>query len=137
MAPTMNTRLHFTGVQPQIWITSTEGTADSTFLNGLLDSFRAGNVPTRTCWFDFGIPDDADPEDFQTILKWHPAAGLLWDIRQLRDFRNSSPATRPAGREPSATGATPAWPNASYPTSCGNPRWPRRSRRIKSTADPW
>lgn len=87
MAPTMNTRLHFTGVQPQIWITSTEGTADSTFLNGLLDSFRAGNVPTRTCWFDFGIPDDADPEDFQTILKWHPAAGLLWDIRQLRDFR--------------------------------------------------
>lgn len=69
MAPTMNTRLHFTGVQPQIWITSTEGTADSTFLNGLLDSFRAGNVPTRTCWFDFGIPDDADPEDFQTILK--------------------------------------------------------------------
>lgn len=87
MAPTMNTRLHFTGVQPQIWITSTEGTADSTFLNGLLDSFRAGNVPTRTCWFDFGIPDDADPEDFQTILKWHPAAGLLWDVRQLRDFR--------------------------------------------------
>lgn len=87
MAPTMNTRLHFTGVQPQIWITSTEGTADSTFLNGLLDSFRAGNVPKRTCWFDFGIPDDADPEDFQTILKWHPAAGLLWDIRQLRDFR--------------------------------------------------
>lgn len=87
MAPTMNTRLHFTGVQPQIWITSTEGTADSTFLNGLLDSFRAGNVPTRTCWFDFGIPDDADPEDFQTILKWHPAAGLLWDIHQLRDFR--------------------------------------------------
>lgn len=56
-------------------------------LNGLLDSFRAGNVPTRTCWFDFGIPDDADPEDFQTILKWHPAAGLLWDIHQLRDFR--------------------------------------------------
>jgi hypothetical protein len=87
MAPTMNTRLHFTGVQPQIWITSTEGTADSTFLNGLLDSFRAGNVPKRTCWFDFGIPDDADPEDFQTILKWHPAAGLLWDVRQLRDFR--------------------------------------------------
>ena len=87
MAPTMNTRLHFTGVQPQIWITSTEGTADSTFLNGLLDSFRAGNVPKRTCWFDFGIPDDADPEDFQTILEWHPAAGLLWDIRQLRDFR--------------------------------------------------
>ncbi|MEI3463735.1 MAG: hypothetical protein V8Q46_02370 [Bifidobacterium angulatum] len=85
--PTMATRLKATGVQPQIWITSTEGTADSTFLNGLLDSFRAGNVPTRTCWFDFGIPDDADPEDFQTILKWHPAAGLLWDIRQLRDFR--------------------------------------------------
>lgn len=87
MAPTMNTRLHFTGVQPQIWITSTEGTADSTFLNGLLDGLRAGDVPRRTCWFDFGIPADADPEDLQTILKWHPAAGLLWGLDQLRDFR--------------------------------------------------
>ncbi|MFR1605434.1 MAG: hypothetical protein ACLSUZ_01975 [Bifidobacterium pseudocatenulatum] len=44
MAPTMNTRLHFTGVQPRS-ITSTEGTADSTFLNGLLDSSVPGTCP--------------------------------------------------------------------------------------------
>ena len=34
--PTMATRLQATGVQPQLWITSTEGTADSTFSTGNL-----------------------------------------------------------------------------------------------------
>ena len=87
LGPTMNTRLRFTGVQPQMWITSTEGTSESTFFNRLLDGLRAGDVPKRTCWFDFGIPADADPEDLGAIQEWHPAAGLLWDRRQLRDFR--------------------------------------------------
>lgn len=87
--PTTVTRLRATGVQPQIWITSTEGTADSTFLNPILDGFRAGDVPEHTCWFDWGIPADADPEDLDTIMKYHPAAGLLWDIRQLKRFRDS------------------------------------------------
>ncbi len=54
--PTMNTRLMRTGVAAQRWITSTEGNADSTYFNPLLDGLRAGDVPERTCWFDFGIP---------------------------------------------------------------------------------
>ena len=87
LGPTMNTRLRFTGVQPQMWITSTEGTAASTFFNTLLDGLRAGDVPERTAWFDFGLPDDEDPEDLKAVARWHPAAGLLWDLRQLADFR--------------------------------------------------
>lgn len=85
--PTTATRFKATGVQPQLWITSTEGTAESTFFNARLDACRAGESSRRTCWFDFGIPDDADPEDLDTIMAYHPAAGLLWDRAQLADFR--------------------------------------------------
>lgn len=89
IVPTMNTRLKRTGVTAQRWITSTEGTAESTYFNTLLDGLRAGDVPQRTCWFDFGIPVDADPEDLDTIMACHPAAGYLWYKPQLRDFRDS------------------------------------------------
>lgn len=85
--PTMNTRMKHTGVRAQRWITSTEGTADSTWFNALLDSLRAGDVPSRTCWFDFGVPLDADPNDLDTIMRYHPAAGRLWYKTQLADFR--------------------------------------------------
>ena len=33
------------------------------------------------------MPDDEDPEDLKAVARWHPAAGLLWDLRQLADFR--------------------------------------------------
>lgn len=85
--PTMNTRLKHTGVTAQRWTTSTEGTSESTYFNDLLDSLRSGDVPARTCWFDFGIPPDADPEDLDEIMRWHPAAGYLWYKPQLVDFR--------------------------------------------------
>lgn len=87
IVPTMNTRLKRTGITAQRWITSTEGTAESTYFNTLLDGLRAGDVPERTCWFDFGIPVDADPEDLETIMLYHPAAGYLWYKPQLYDFR--------------------------------------------------
>lgn len=89
IVPTMNTRLKRTGITAQRWITSTEGTAESTYFNTLLDGLRAGDVPERTCWFDFGIPVDADPEDLETIMLYHPAAGYLWYKPQLYDFRES------------------------------------------------
>lgn len=85
--PTMNTRLKRTGITAQRWTTSTEGTSESTYFNDLLDALRAGDVPERTCWFDFGIPADADPEDLDEIMRWHPAAGYLWYKPQLVDFR--------------------------------------------------
>lgn len=86
--PTMTTRLKATGIQPQRWITSTEGTSESTYFNTLIDSLRAGTrTAPRTAWFDFGVPDDADPTDLDAILATHPAAGYLWDRTQLTDFR--------------------------------------------------
>lgn len=85
--PTMATRLKATGVQPQLWITSTEGTAESTFFNRRLDACRAGEQSRRTCWFDFGLPADEDPENLDSIMRYHPAAGLLWNKAQLADFR--------------------------------------------------
>lgn len=85
--PTMNTRLKHTGITAQRWTTSTEGTSESTYFNDLLDGLRAGDRPERTCWFDFGIPADADPEDLDEIMRWHPAAGSLWYKPQLVDFR--------------------------------------------------
>ncbi len=86
--PTMNTRQKMTGITPQRWITSTEGNSESTWFNPLLDGLRAGNVPERTAWFDFGIPADSDPEDLDNIMRWHPAAGFLWNKPQLKDFRD-------------------------------------------------
>lgn len=87
--PTMTTRLKATGIQPQRWITSTEGTAESEYFNTLIDALRDGKAPRRTCWVDFGIRPDDDPTDLDAILRTHPAAGLLWDRGQLRDFRAS------------------------------------------------
>lgn len=85
--PTTATRMQATGVRPQLWITSTEGTAESTFFNARLDECRAGGQAQRTCWFDFGVPDDADVDDLDVVMQWHPAAGILWDRSQLVDFR--------------------------------------------------
>lgn len=87
--PTMTTRLKATGIQPQRWITSTEGTAESEYFNGLIDALRDGKAPRRTCWVDFGIRQDDDPTDLDAILRTHPAAGYLWDRQQLKDFRAS------------------------------------------------
>lgn len=89
IVPTMNTRLKRTGVNAQLWITSTEGTSESTFFNGILDDLREGDDHPRTCWFDFGVPFDSDPEDLNNIMAWHPAAGLLWYKPQLVDFSAS------------------------------------------------
>lgn len=85
--PTMNTRLATTGVQPQMWWVSTEGDASSEAFNKLLDDARAGNISERTAFFDFGIPLNENPEDLETVWKYHPAAGHLFSFDQLKDFR--------------------------------------------------
>ncbi|PLS24347.1 hypothetical protein BLI708_06645 [Bifidobacterium imperatoris] len=85
--PTTTTRLKLTGVRPQIWWTSTEGNGNSEYFNDRLDRLRAGDIPKRTAFFDFGIPFDADPEDLETIWAYHPGAGHLFDFNQLAEFR--------------------------------------------------
>lgn len=89
--PTTATRLKMTGVRPRITFCSTEGTADSVFFNSMLDGLREqmddGADMGRTCFFDFGIPFDSDPEDLETIWEYHPGSGHLFDFDQLKDFR--------------------------------------------------
>lgn len=85
--PTTTTRMQLQGVRPQYWIMSTEGTAESEALNERLDTYRAGNIPERTAFFDFGIPFDSDPEDLETVWRYHPASGRLFQFDQLKDFR--------------------------------------------------
>lgn len=84
--PTTTTRLKLTGVQPQIWITSTEGDTSSVWFNELIDQCRSGDFPKRWAFFDFGIPFDADPFDLDTVAQWHPACGYLFDKNQLPSF---------------------------------------------------
>ncbi len=85
--PTTTTRMKLTGVRPQIWWTSTEGNAKSEYFNHTLDKLRDGQRPRRTAFFDFGIPFDADPDDLETIWRYHPGAGHLFDFDQLVDLR--------------------------------------------------
>lgn len=96
IVPTTTTRRKLTGQRPQLWVMSTEGTADSTFWNALLDDLRAGNVPDDTAFFDFGIPlDTAQPdlarpesvdEFMQTVARFHPGYGHLFEMADLYGF---------------------------------------------------
>lgn len=85
--PTMATRLKATGVQPQMFVSSTEGTSESEFLNARLDKLRGGRASEHSAFFDWGIPDGSDPEDLKNIYEHHPAAGYLWGFEQLKRFR--------------------------------------------------
>lgn len=92
ITPTTTTRRKATGQRPQLWIMSTEGSAESTWLNDLLDDVRAGNRPD-VAFFDFGIPhgtampDVDDPADVTRFLdliwEWHPGAGYLFERADL------------------------------------------------------
>ena len=86
--PTTITRLQLTGQQPQLWIMSTEGTADSTFLNPLLSECRRGLCPESWAVIDYGLPLDEDPEDLDAVWRSHPGAGHLFTRRQLKGFRD-------------------------------------------------
>ena len=70
--PTMATR-----PGSQLWIVSTEGDDSSTYLEDYLVKARTtiGQPGINVALIDYGIPDDADPEDLDVIADWHPAYG--------------------------------------------------------------
>ena len=82
--PTMATR-----ADARLWIVSTLGDDSSTFLDDYIDLGRAslGNPDTRVCFVDYGIPDDADPEDLDVIAAHHPAYGFTIGRQTLVDAR--------------------------------------------------
>ena len=94
--PTTITRLQLMGQQPQLWIMSTEGTADSGFLNPMLTECRQGLAPKGWAFIDYGLGLDDDPDDLDAVWRSHPGAGHLFNRRQLKGFRDEF-KTDPAG----------------------------------------
>lgn len=88
IGPTQLTR---PGAQTFIW--SAGGTANSTWLAELVARGRAGDP--SICYIEYGIPDDADPEDLDIIAQYHPAFGhtvTMDSLRALRDLFAGDPA---------------------------------------------
>lgn len=80
IGPTQLTR---PGAQTFIW--SAGGTANSTWLAELVARGRAGDP--GICYVEYGIPDDADPEDLDVIAQYHPAYGHTVTMDSLRSLR--------------------------------------------------
>lgn len=57
----------------QTWVWSTRGDRGSVWFHGLIAAIEAGAIPGAVL-IDFGIPDDVDPEDLPTVLKFHAGA---------------------------------------------------------------
>lgn len=69
----------------QLFIWSAGGTAASTWLAELVARGRAGDP--SLAYFEWGIPDDADPEDLDVIAEHHPAFGHTISPASLRGLR--------------------------------------------------
>lgn len=82
--PTMATRRG-----SQLWPVSTRGDDGSVFFDDYIDKGIASLATpgTRVCFIDYGIPDDADPEDLDVIAEHHPAYGLTIDRAALEAAR--------------------------------------------------
>jgi hypothetical protein len=65
----------------QRWILSTAGDDSSEYLAAAVASGidSLADPHTRICFVDYGIPDDADPEDLDVVAAWHPAVGYTID----------------------------------------------------------
>lgn len=80
---TSPTKLTRPGAQTFIW--SAGGTAESTWLAELVARGRGGDP--GICYFEWGIPDDADPEDLDVIAQHHPAFGYTITMDALKGMR--------------------------------------------------
>lgn len=58
----------------QLWMISTKGTLQSGFMNALVERGRAG-TDSSLAFFEWSMPDGADPYDPATWWTYHPALG--------------------------------------------------------------
>lgn len=72
--------------QSQTWWISTMGTADSAFMNGIVEAGRAG-VDPRTAYFEWSLPEGLDPSDPEN-WGFHPALGNTISTSDLQDEHN-------------------------------------------------
>lgn len=95
ITPTTTTRRKVTGIRPQKWILSTEGTLESAYLNSVLDECRT-ETPAGCAFIDFGIPFDLEDPDMgddaaieawlDVVYSYHPGAGHLFAREDLRGW---------------------------------------------------
>lgn len=71
----------FTLLRKQLWIVSTAGTAESTFLHDWIDRGIEG-TPRVAC-FVWGARDDQDPFDLEDIAAFHPGVGQEFNGKVL------------------------------------------------------
>lgn len=81
IAPTQKTR-----PGAQLWIVSAAGDASSAFLNAQLETARAhaADGDPSVCLVEFGVPDDEDATDPDTVERYHPAVGHTIEPGSLR-----------------------------------------------------
>lgn len=69
----------------QVWIISAAGTmADSRWLRAHVERGRAGDNP-RAAYFEWSIPEGEDPQDIDTVARYHPAVGYTISRESLLD----------------------------------------------------
>jgi hypothetical protein len=85
ITPTQTTRhkAPWNGAQTFVW--SAAGDGSSTWLRSLVNRGRSGDPDMA--YFEWGIPDDADPLDLDVIAAHHPAYGHTVTMRALRAAR--------------------------------------------------
>jgi hypothetical protein len=66
----------------QTWVWSTAGDRSSTWFRKLVERGRAGEP--HMAFFEWGIPDDADPMDLDVIARHHPAHGFTQTLDSFR-----------------------------------------------------
>lgn len=71
----------------QLWVVSTAGTTDSTYLRGKVDRGRArvlAGQSTRVAYFEWSAPEDADPSDHNVWRACMPALGHTITIEDIQ-----------------------------------------------------
>lgn len=126
--PTMATRRG-----AQLWVVSTRGDDASVFFDDYVEMGRdsLSDPGSRVCFIDYGIPDDADPEDLDVIAAHHPAYGHTIDRAALVSARQDFGAdvsgwARAYGNRATRTRVA-AFPPGSW-EACGTERVPIPAR---------
>lgn len=73
--------------QPQLWIVSTMGTEESTYLNDKVEAGRlraAAGETSSVAFFEWSAPEDADPSDPKTWWNCMPALGYTTTEETIR-----------------------------------------------------
>lgn len=86
VGPTQQNRLKLGFGRPQTVLLSTMGTAASTWWHSWVDKGRAGD-PMIDAYIEYGIGDQADPDDMDLVVAAHPAIGHLTDREFLEQER--------------------------------------------------